>query len=158
LITGGVKEMNRLDVKTSKLQLITIILLGLFFVPIGLWNLISGLSRNSVVPIGLGIMSLAIYVPIVWLFVRAYYKSVKYFSDEGLVRNDGRNFVWTELSGVVDQFRINTRNRNAKVLWRIEIQFKNGESAWVIPMKVGNYSEVSEYVYNLPCVHKEVIV
>lgn len=47
---------------------------------------------------------------------------------------------------------------NTKALWRTEIQFKNGESAWLLPTKVSNFREASEFVLNLPCEHTEVIV
>lgn len=47
---------------------------------------------------------------------------------------------------------------NIKVIRRTEIQFKNGEAAWLIPAKVSNYREVSQYVDNLPCEQTEVRV
>jgi hypothetical protein len=150
--------MNRLEVKTDKLQFIIAFLLGLFFVPIGLWNLVRASSRGfSVMPLVMGLMLLGLYSVVIWLVFRGYYKSVKYFSDEGLVRNDGRNFAWSELSRVVYQLR-RSRTGNPRALWRTEIQFKNGESAWLIPIKVSNFREVSEYVNQLPCEQTEVFV
>ena len=151
--------MNRLEVQTSKLQLVLAILLGLFFVPLGLGMFINGLLKGfAVVPLGIGFMMLAAYGAIVWLVRRGHANSVNYFSDEGLARNDGRRFVWTELKRVVDQLRITSVAHNTKSLWRTEIQFSNGESAWLIPTKVSNFREVNEFVRNLPCEHTEVIV
>ena len=151
--------MNRLDVKTSKLQLILAILLGLFFVPLGLMMIVNGLLKGlEVVPLALGFMLLIAFVVVVWLVRRGSAMSVKYFSEEGLTRNDGRSFAWPELEQVVNQIRITSTANNTKALWRTEIQFKNGESAWLLPMKVVNYAEVSEYVRNLPCEHAEVKV
>jgi hypothetical protein len=98
---------------------------------------------------------LALYGAVVWLVRRGHGRSVKSFSDLGLVRNDGRTFAWAELSRVVNQVRFRA---NIKVIWRTEIHFKNGESAWLIPAKVSNYHEVSEYVRNLPCEQTEVRV
>jgi hypothetical protein len=150
--------MNGLEVKTDKLQFIITVLLGLFFVPVGLWSLIRTISTGfSVVPLVIGLMMLGSYSAIIWLVFRGYYKSVKYFSEEGLVRNDGRQFAWTQLSRVVYQLR-RSRTGNPRSLWRTEIQFDNGESAWLIPLKVSNFREVSDYVNQLPCEHTEVFV
>ena len=77
------------------------------------------------------------------------------FSDEGLVRNDGRAFAWAELGRVVNRIRLN-RVTGVKYAWRTEIQFKNGDSAWLLPTKIGNFREVYELVGNLPCEHTEV--
>jgi hypothetical protein len=149
------KEMNRLEVKASKLPLILAILLGLFFVPLGLVSVITGLLKGfEVVPLGIGFMMLIVFGVIIWLIRRGHFRSVKYFSDEGLARNDGRSFAWADLSRVVDQIRVRPSGR--KTIWRTEIQFKNGESAWLIPPKVNNYPEVSEFVRSLPCEHTEV--
>ena len=146
--------MNRLEVKLSKLPLILSVLLGLFFVPVGLVSVLNGILKGAVVPMVIGFMLLLTFGAVIWLVRRGQVRSVKYFSDEGLVRNDGREFGWAELSRVVDQIRIRPGGR--KTIWRTEIQFKNGESAWLIPPKVSNYPEVVEYVRKLPCEHKEV--
>ena len=149
--------MNRLEVKLSKLPLILAVLLGLFFVPAGLGLLINGLLKGfEVVPLGIGVMLLVTFVVIVLLIRRGQVKSVRYFSDDGLVRNDGRSFAWAELDRVVNQVRSSPTGR--KAIWRTEIQFKNGDSAWLIPPKVSNYAEVSEFVGSLPCEHTEVVV
>jgi hypothetical protein len=147
--------MNRLEVKLSKLPLILAILLGLFFVPVGLMSVIKGIVRGfEVVPLGTGFMLLICFGAVIWLVRRGQVRSVKYFSDEGLERNDGRRFSWADLNRVVDQVRI--RPGGMKIIWRTEIQFKNGESAWLIPPKVSNYAEVVEYVRRLRCEHTEV--
>ena len=150
--------MNRLEVKTSNVQFVLALLLGLFFVPLGLLYVVNGLSKGSVVPLGLGLVMLALYGVAIWLVRRGHAKSVRYFSDEGLACNDGRTFVWTDLHRVVDQIRILPRTGNTRALWRTEIQFKNGETAWLIPSKVSNFREVSEFVHNLPCEHTEIAV
>ena len=150
------KVMNRPEVKTDNLQFIMVILLGLFLVPLGLFNLIGGLTKGfAPTRLGIGLMTLALYGAIMWLVRRGHGRSVKSFSESGLVRNDGRSFAWADLSRVVDQVRFRT---NRKFIWRTEIQFKGGESAWLIPSKVSNYGEVSEYVHNLPCEQTEVRV
>ena len=151
--------MSRLEVKTSKLQLVLTVLLGLFFVPLSLVSLAGGLSRGfRIVPVAIGLMMLVMFAAVMWLARRGHARSVRYFSDEGLVRNDGRSFAWADLRRVVDQIRITSLAHDTKAVWRTEIQFRNGESAWLIPTKVGNYAEVSEFVRRLPCEHAEVRV
>ena len=151
--------MSRLEVKTSKLQLVLTVLLGLFFVPLGLVSLTGGLSRGfRIVPVAIGLMMLVMFAAVLWLARRGHARSVRYFSDEGLVRNDGRSFSWADLRRVVDQIRITSLAHGTNAVWRTEIQFRNGESAWLIPTKVGNYAEVSEFVRRLPCEHAEVRV
>jgi hypothetical protein len=157
-IGKGVKAMEKLEVKTGKFHFILIALLGLFLVPLSLFNLMSGLSRGfKIVPFGIGLMMLSIFGFVVWLLLRAYRKSVKYFSREGLKRNDGRELAWTDLIGVVNQIRLKP-GTDIKMLWRTEIHFKDGEKVWLIPGKVANFQEVSAFVNNLPCEHTEVNV
>lgn len=151
--------MNQLDVKKSKSSLILTGLLGLILVPLGLVNLIMGLSNGfQMVQFGLGLMILITYIAVVLLILRAQGKSVKHFSDDGVTRNDGRSFSWADLSRVVNQIRITSTAHGTKSLWRTEIQFKNGESAWLLPTKISNWDEVNNFVNNLPCEHTEVRV
>lgn len=147
---------GRLEVKADNLQFIMVIILGLFFLPLGLFNLIGGVTKGfAPARLGIGLMISALYGVVVWLVRRGHGRSVKTFSESGLVRNDGRAFAWADLSRVVDQVRFRA---NVKVIWRTEIQFKGGESAWLIPSKVRNYREASEYARNLPCEQTEVRV
>lgn len=153
----GAAETKRLKVETRNLQFIFVVLLGLCMFPLGSLLLIDALSRGSrLAPARLlvGLMPLVMYGVVAWLFRRAYVKSVKYFSDEGLVLNGGRSLAWTDLSRVVDRVRLN-RVANFKGIWRIEIHFKNGESAWLLPTKISNFPEVYEYVRGLSCEHTE---
>lgn len=141
--------MNQLEVRADKLTLVLVILLGLFFVPMGLALLTSaGIARAAI-----GLVCLMLFGVVVWLVRRGHKKSVRRFSAEGLVRNDGQSFAWPELCRVVDRVRV--RN-GRKYLWRTEIQFNNGASAWLIPSKIRNYGEVAALVRGLPCEHTEV--
>ena len=142
--------MNRLDVKTSKLHIVATALLGLFFVPIGLLLIING-------RFGIGLLALVMFVVVFLLVRRGHRKTVRYFSDEKLVRNDGKSFAWADLNRVVNQIRTRP-GTNKKALWRTEIQFNGGEAAWLIPLKVSNYPEVRDFVRSLPCEHTEVNV
>jgi hypothetical protein len=151
---------KRLEVKTGSRQFILVVLLGLFMIPLGSLLLISELSKGSkLAPAMLlvGFAPLITYGVVAWLFRRAYVKSVKYFSDEGLVLNDGRSFAWADLNRVVDRIRLN-RITGLKFIWRTEIHFKNGEAAWLLPTKITNFTEVYKLVGSLPCEHAEVRV
>jgi len=150
--------VEKLVVKTGKLHFILIALLGLFLVPLSLFNLINGsLNGLKIVPFGIGVMMLLVFGLVVWLVVRGHRKSVKHFTNEGLTRNDGRVLAWTNLSRVVNQIRLKP-GTGIKGLWRTEIHFKDGTTAWLIPRKVANFQEVNAFVSNLPCEHTEVNV
>ena len=155
---AGANAKKLLEVKTRNLQFILVVLLGLFMVPLGSLLLIGELSKGSKLApamLMIGLTTLITYGAVAWMFRRGHVKSVKYFSNEGLVRNDGRSFAWTDLSRVVDRVRFN-RVTNFKGIWRTEIQFKNGGSAWLLPTKISNLPEVYELVRGLPCEHTEV--
>jgi hypothetical protein len=141
--------VNDLEVRPDRLTLILVIGLGLFFVPMGLGLLTS--AGTALAAIGLACVTL--FGVVVWLVVRGHRRSVRRFSAEGLVRNGGRSFAWAELSQVVDKVR--TRY-SRKYLWRTEIHFANGESAWLIPSKIRNYGDVAALVARLPCKRTEV--
>ena len=141
--------MNQLDVRADKLTFVIVILLGLFFIPMGL----ALLNGPGIAHAAIGLVCLIMFGLVIWLVRRGHKNSVRCFSDDGLVRNDGRSFAWAELSRVVDKVRV--RN-GRKYLWRTEIQFSNGESAWLIPSKIRNCGEVAALVGRLPCEHMEV--
>src|SRR5919107_533175 len=98
--------MNQLEVKADNLQFIMVILLGLFILPLGLFSVVRGLEKGlAPARLGIGLTTLALYGAVVWLVRRGHGRSVKSFSDSGLVRNDGRSFAWADLSRVVKQVR-----------------------------------------------------
>lgn len=57
----------------------------------------------------------------------------------------------------VDRVRLN-RMTCVKFVWRTELQFRNGESAWLLPTKISNFTDVYKLVGSLPCEHAEVKV
>jgi hypothetical protein len=157
-IKPGTDSAKRLEVETRGLQFAAVVLLGLFMVPLGVLLLIGELSKGArLAParLAVGFAPLAAYGAVAWLFRRAHVRSVRYFSDEGLVRNDGRSFAWADLGRVVNRIRLN-RVTGIKYVWRIEIQFKDGDAAWLLPTKIGNFPEVYKLVGSLPCEHTEV--
>jgi hypothetical protein len=147
------ETMNQLQVISSKFQMYLIAALAVFFIPVGLGLLVSSiLGGFKIVPLGIGLLMLATFVGVVWMFIRGHRRSIKVFDDHGLSRNDGRKFAWSGLSRVVNKMRIKPGSEKRR-LWRTEIQFNDGSSAWLIPSKVSNYSEVSAFVSGLQCEH-----
>ncbi|HEU4562540.1 MAG TPA: hypothetical protein VFS20_32215 [Longimicrobium sp.] len=144
--------MNRLEVRTSRMHVVAAVVLGIFLIPLSVLSLVMGVSSGNAVQLGIGVMMLAVYGGVVALMRRGRSRSVKYFSDQGLERNDGRFLPWTELERVVHQIRTVA---NEKRLWRTEIHFRNGDAAWVLPMRVQNFGEVSSFVRHLPCEQAE---
>jgi hypothetical protein len=108
----------------------------------------------AIVPIVMGLLMLAMFGFVVWVVRRGGSRSVRYFSEEGLQRGDGRWLPWTELERVVYQVRVRP-GTGARGLWRTEIWFKNGESAWLLPLRVRNFDDVGGLVASLPCEHSE---
>ncbi len=140
----------RLEVLKNRQRVLSA-LLAIVFVPIGLLALFEGLRTLEPVPLLVGPAYLAMYAFILWLRRRADIRSVSYFSDEMLVRNDGQPLPWTKLSRVITQVH---KGR----IWRIEIHFIDNQSAWLIPRRVVNFAEVYGFVRRLPCDHAEVSV
>jgi hypothetical protein len=147
--------MDRLDVETSKQQSMMAIVAGVIMVPLGFGSLASGLMQGfSIVPVAIGVMMLAMFGVVMALVRRGRVKSVRYFSQDGLERGDRRFLWWSDLERVVQQIRVNPAN-GQKALWRTEIWFRNGESAWLLPLRVRNFPEVHQLVRSLPCEHTE---
>jgi len=147
--------MNRLDVETSKLQPTMAVVAGVIMVPIGLLSLASGVMRGfAPMPLVMGVLMLAMYGALVALVRWGGRKSIRYLTEEGMERGDGRWLPWTELERVVNQIRVRP-GTGSKAIWRTEIWFKNGESAWLLPLRVRNFPEVFQLVSTLPCEHTE---
>lgn len=84
-----------------------------------------------------------------FLMLRARKNVVKMIDSSGVTRGDGRHFAWQNFCGVVSQVAFNQRTQQ-RYLWRIELNFENGETAWIIPNRVKNFEEVLEFVRLLP--------
>ena len=136
--------------KTNPQRVLNVLLAVLIFLP-GAYLLFNGLWILEPLPFLLGLANLAMYAFVVWLGRRANVRSVSYFSNEGLARNDGRTLPWTNLIRVVTQIH------NGRI-WRIEIHFTGGDSAWLIPRRVLNFADVHGFVRSLPCEHTDVEV
>jgi hypothetical protein len=145
--------MGNLIVKASKFPLIVTALLGIFFVLGGFGMIVNGLlGRFQIVPIALGALLILMFGLVFMLFNRGKGRSVREFTDSGLTRNDGTTLAWSDLARVVDKMTVLSNGRPG--LWRTEVQFGSG-SAWLIPSKVANWSEVRSYVDQLSCPHDQ---
>jgi hypothetical protein len=143
--------MNRLEVTPTKVSSAALAVLSFTMLPMGLFALISGLLGGNVVPIGLGVAMLAMYAFVIFNSRRGDARSVKHFAEDGLLLNDGRTLHWTDLERVVERVRVKPSGR--QLLWRTEIRFRGGETAWLLPTRIRNFAEVEEFVRQLPCEH-----
>ncbi len=84
-----------------------------------------------------------------FLMLRAKRNVVKLIDNSGITRGDGKHFAWADFCGVVSQIAFNPR-RQRRYLWRQELAFENGETAWIIPNRVKNYNEISAFLDTLP--------
>lgn len=83
-----------------------------------------------------------------FLQIRARRNALKLIDASGFTRGDGRHFAWTEFCGAIS---LTARNRFGNTyIWRTELTFANGESAWLISPRIQNYEEVFGYVDGLP--------
>lgn len=151
--------MNRLDVQTSRMQPVMAAILGVIMFPLGLLSLFAGVKDGiEVVPLGIGVLMMATFGGVMWLVRRGHSRSVRYFSNEGLERNDGQWLAWSDLQRVVDQVRPDPGRPDQLKLWRTEIQFRSGATAWLLPTRVGNRGEVTAFLHSLPCEHTQTRV
>ena len=84
-----------------------------------------------------------------FLMIRAKRNAARLITNSGIKRGDGRHFAWNEFCGVITQIALN-RQMQRKYIWRIELAFADGETAWLIPNRIKNYDEVFDYLSKLP--------
>jgi hypothetical protein len=139
-----------LEVKVSKVQYVAASVLAVIMLPLSLFSLIRGVTRQSLIPLLLGSVFMMLVAAVFYLVGRGRRNSVKRFTDRGLTRGDLSELPWADLEKVIDVMHT---EHGKRYIWRTEIQFKNGRSAWVIPSKVSNYPEVRAFVDALACEH-----
>lgn len=146
-------ERTTLEVKSSKLTLVLTILLGLFFVPMGVGSIISGVRSGRVTfGLGLGLAMLLLFGLFIFIFAKARKKAVRYFSASGIGLADSSEAPRVNLLRVVDKIAL----RNGRqIVWRTELEFAGGRTAWLIPNKISNFDDIYAYVKSLPCEQAE---
>lgn len=97
----------------------------------------------------LGVPLLFFLLIFIFLMFRAKKMIVKLIDSSGVTRGDRQHFAWQDFCGVVKQTAFNQRTQR-RYLWRIELAFAGGETAWIIPNRIKNYNEVSAYLDTLP--------
>jgi len=105
-------------------------------------------SREIIVKGAFSGFVLALIFVFIFLTIRAKRFSVRFIDASGITRGDGRHFAWTEFCGVVTQTA--RRRFGGLYVWRKELAFANGETAWLIPHRIKNAAEVFEYFNRLP--------
>lgn len=85
---------------------------------------------------------------IVYLRARAKRRSVKSFTATGVLTGSGQEFLWSEFRGKF--VRTGTSRYGVNYTWRIELIFTENRRAWIIPMRVKNYTEVDAFLDTLP--------
>lgn len=145
--------MNELSVKANKAPIYFLGVLAIFLLPASIYLFAASVGdRFRIVPFGLGIGLIAILAVSGGLFMRGHRRSIKQFTAGGVALNNGREVEWSRLSRVVDKMSIKPGTEKRR-LWRTELQFGDGTSAWIIPSKVSNYDEVRTFVAALKCEH-----
>lgn len=150
---------TRLDVRVSRVPTLALGCLAVLFGSLGLGVIaVNFKDGQAAVPIALGLALFVMLGVVVALVRRARRRSVLYFTDTGLTRRDGTSLPWSDLSHAVHQVRTAPSGNRPPQLWRTEIHFKSGESAWLVPNHVANLGEVMAFVRKLPCEQREVVV
>lgn len=107
-------------------------------------------TRNAIIRTSLLGVPLILFISVfLFLMFRAKKNVVKMIDNSGITRGDGKHFSWQNFCGVVQQIAFNQRTQR-KYVWRVELAFADGETAWIIPNRVKNYDEVFDYVTQLP--------
>lgn len=104
--------------------------------------------REIIVKSAFSLFLLGIILFIIFLQIRAKRNSVKFIDSSGVTRGDGRHFAWTQFCGVVTQTAFNRFMK--RYVWRKEFAFSGGETVWIIPQRIKNYGEVSDFISRLP--------
>ncbi len=137
---------RRIEVRQKRIYDVLFAFIVIFFGGMMLLVLLTNGIRN--VSVILSVLILVFLSVFCFLMLRAKRRTVRLFDASGITRGDGRQFSWNEFGGVVTRIDINYARQ--KYVWRIELAFANGESAWIIPNRIKNAEEVFNYVAALP--------
>ncbi len=137
---------RRIEVQQKRIYDVLFAFIVIFFGGMMLLLLLTNGIRN--VSVILSVLILVFLSVFCFLMLRAKRRTVRLFDASGIKRGDGRQFSWSEFGGVVTRIDINYARQ--KYVWRIELAFANGESAWIIPNRIKNAEEVFNYVAALP--------
>lgn len=147
--------LTPLEIKYKKTSAILLLLLTVFFGAMLLLIVYQNFTSRFITAENAFIRSLIFAVPLLillsfltFLTIRAKRQAVKSIAANGITRGDGRHFAWTEFCGVITQTARSRFGKNH--VWRSELAFANGETAWLIPHRIKNADEVFDYISKLP--------
>lgn len=145
---------NRLEVLPTRFQDFLLVGLLIFWLPLNSFAFYSAITdqyssaKGRIIKGAVFLLAFGLMFLITFLIIRAKRKSVKFFDANGITRCDGKHFAWSDFQGVATK---TARKRfGGFYVWRRELLFKNGETAWLIPQRIKNYAEVFAYVEKLP--------
>lgn len=147
---------NSIEITYKKLYDVLFALIVLFFGGMLLLVFYQNFTSKFITFENALLRSLMIGVPVIlllavlsFLMIRAKRNAVRLIANSGVKRGDGRHFAWNEFCGVITQTALN-RQTQRRYIWRIELAFSDGETAWLIPNRIKNYDEVFGYISKLP--------
>lgn len=154
-MSGGmsVALARPLEVQYKKTYTILFVSVMVFFAGISLLMIaVNGFTSVTVLLLGLNVSLLLL---LYYLQSRARRKSASFFDLVGVTRRDNQRFDWNAFKGVDYVMAIKPRS-GKEYLWRIELVFNNGE-VWIIPLRIKNLDEISNFVATLPGSHQKRI-
>lgn len=105
----------------------------------------------------LGVPIIIFLTIFIFLMLRARKNVALSIDNSGVTRGDRKHFAWQDFCGVISQTAFNRRTQR-RYLWRKELAFADGETAWLIPNRIKNYNEISTYLDTLPRANLKNIV
>jgi hypothetical protein len=148
------RPKGTITVRSTRFQLIMLGVLTIFFGFLSMMGFLQTLksaymSSMQIVVIRAILLFLILLPAVIFmLIVRAQRNSVRTIDQAGVTRGDGRMFGWSEFLGVVN--RIGRERYGGTFIWRKELMFRGGQSAWIIPVRIKNGAEVFAFVDSLP--------
>jgi hypothetical protein len=146
---------HRIEIRNRKFETYMLLIFMLLMVPIFVSLVYNGIQRGGIVSTGLALGIAFLVVFVIAIYIRARRRSVKALSTSGVLLADGSMVPPNNLIRVVDKMVMLSPTRRG--IWRTELQFTGGRTAWLIPNKISNFDEVHAYVRSLPCEQKEEV-
>ncbi len=143
-----------ITVRSTRFQLVLVAVLAIFLGFLSVTGFLQTLKSVYMTSMQIflfrAISVFIILMPIVilMLIVRANRNSVRLIDTAGVTRGDGLMLGWSDFFGTVPR---TGRNRyGGNFVWRTELIFRNGQSAWIIAARIKNGDEVFRFVESLP--------
>lgn len=144
----------KIEVKDTYVQTVLFVIVITFFSLMSIFIFYQTLtspfstSREIIIKGSFSVFLFAIVLFFGFLQIRAVRNSLKIIDSSGVTRGDGKHFSWTQFHGVVTQTALNRFMK--RYIWREELAFSDGETVWIIPQRIKNYNEVSNFISQLP--------